>query len=316
MIRSDAKCWSWAWLMVHLGRFPEQAQDLLGSRIISLVSEIRICPHWNKLTLLTLTKLILESVSAETASKLKKLSIFGLRLDNIDPGLLTNAVLNLQDCRITGATLGQQEAIITGMRDSTDTNLKHLELAMINPQVTPDVLAGAVIKLESFMGSLSSPQLEAVLTSLATTQDPKLRSLDLGVDISSVAPGIVGQAFTKLERVGTELSHSLTASQLSALFTSIRQSPDLRLRELELSLKDLTLLPLEDLVGAIQRLEEAWFRRGVMTVEQLTTILTLAKEERLGRIKRIEIHSVGGMGSVSSSLIRKAKLNSKLEWDP
>ena len=77
---------------------------------------------------------------------------------------------------------------------------------------------------------------------------------------------------------------------------------------------DLTLIPLEDLVGAIQRLEVAHFRWGEMTAERLTTTLTLAKERRLGRIKRVEIFHVRGMRSVSSSLIREAKFNSKLEW--
>ena len=77
---------------------------------------------------------------------------------------------------------------------------------------------------------------------------------------------------------------------------------------------DLTLIPLEDLVGAIQRLEVAHFRWGEMTVEQLTTTLTLAKERRLGRIKRIQIYHVGGMGSISSALIWEVKLNKRLEW--
>ena len=199
-----------------LNRFPEQAQGLLGSRFIRLVSEITIYARDKHLT-----ELILESVSAETSTTLKKLDIIGLDLANIDLGLLTNVVLKLQDCEIRGH------------------------------------------------GS----------------------------------------------RVGyPQVRWNLTASQLSALFTIIRQSPDLRLRQFVLPNMDLTLIPLEDLAGAIQRLEVAQFRQGWMTVEQLTTILTLAKEERLGRIRRIRIQYVGGMRSVSSALIQEARLSNKLQW--
>ena len=49
-----------------------------------------------------------------------------------------------------------------------------------------------------------------------------------------------------------------------------------------------------------------------MTKEQLTAILTMAKENRLGRMKYIVIYHVAGMSSVSPSLLREARLNTKL----
>lgn len=327
-LRSDAalKCWSWARLKVDLFQNPYGYQDILKCNLISLVPElsIRMFEFAGKMGIAhrLLVKSILESICAGVFVHLKKLSIHGDtdwygHLGFIDPGLLTSAVLKMQDCEIRGTSLTQRDAIITGLWESSNTSLKHLDLDLKGLKMPPDVVAGAAIKLETLNVFLSSPQLEAVLSSLATIQDSRLRNLFPGgpVNISSLAPGIVGQALTKLEQVGPELSLSLTADHLSALFTSIRQSPNLRLRQLYLSDKDLTLIPPEDLVGAIQRLEVAMFRYGEMTVEQLTTILTLAKEERLGRIRRIRIRYVGGMRSVSSALIHEATLN-KLEWIP
>ena len=80
---------------------------------------------------------------------------------------------------------------------------------------------------------------------------------------------------------------------------------------------DLTLIPLEDLVGAIQRLEVAHFRWGEMTVEQLTTTLTLAKERRLEIVslamivyREINLSTILHLFSVSFNLFsnrRKSK---------
>ena len=65
---------------------------------------------------------------------------------------------------------------------------------------------------------------------------------------------------------------------------------------------------------AIQRLERVEFWRGEMTGEQLTAILTMAKERKLGRIETIRIALVDGMSSVSTSLLQEARQNIKLNW--
>ena len=134
------------------------------------------------------------------------------------------------------------------------------------------------------------------------------------VDIAGMDPEVVAGALTKLETVDYGLSWSLSAGQVSALISRICQAPVMRLSELHLLNKDLSLIPPGLLTGAIQRLEMVLFSQGRMTGEQVTAILTLAKEDRLGRIKRIRIKWVAGMRSVSSSLIKEARLNNKLEW--
>ena len=76
---------------------------------------------------------------------------------------------------------------------------------------------------------------------------------------------------------------------------------------------DISVVPSEVLVGAIQKLEVVSFWGGKMTDEQLTAILIMVKEE-LGRIKRITIDWVFGMSSVSHSLLLEAKSNRALYW--
>ena len=259
--------------------------------------------------------LILEFIRDGFPVQLKKLTIYR-GLANIDPGLLSSVVLKLEDYTLdAGATPGQQEAILGWIRDSTSTSLKHLDLGGGDLQVAPDIVAGAAIKLETLKASLSRPQVEAVITMMAASQDSRLRDLVLynTVNLSSLDPEVVAGALTKLETVRPQLSYHLSAGHLTALFSRICQAPVLRLTELDYY-KDLSLVPPEVLTGAIQKLEGVEFFGGRMTEEQATAILTLAKEERLGRIKTITIDSVAGMESVSPALLQEARLNDKLEW--
>ena len=311
---SGAKYWSWAQLRVNLNRFPDQRVDLRGSRIIRLVPEIRIwrADH-------NLLRFVLESVMDGETVQLKKLTTY-CGLAYIDPGLLSSAVLKLQDCNINFAQQGQQKAILAGIRDSASRSLKNLELGFLafdDLQVAPDIVAGAAMKLERLKTRLSSPQMKAIIIRLAATEDSKLRELVVcggPFGLSSLDPEVVAGAYVKLETVGPNLIGLPSSGQASALFSRILHSPDLRLKKLFLRGQDLSLVPPEDLVGVIQRLEVVMFRWGMMTGEQASAILTLAKENRLGKIKRIMIDNVSHMNSVSPSLLQQARFNKKLEW--
>ena len=56
------------------------------------------------------------------------------------------------------------------------------------------------------------------------------------------------------------------------------------------------------------------FRGGKMTVEQITAILTMVKDNRQERLKSIVIDSPEVLGSVSPSLIQEARVNKILEY--
>ena len=99
-----AKYWKRARLQVDPGRYPDQAQDLLGSRIIRLVPEITIrgADHH-------LMKLFLESIRDGVTVQLKELLIWD-GLDNINPRLLTFAVLKVEHCSISYPVLRKRSA--------------------------------------------------------------------------------------------------------------------------------------------------------------------------------------------------------------
>ena len=270
---SGAKYWKWARLLVHPGRYPDQAHDLLGSRIICLVPEIKIRKADHHLM-----KLFLESVRDGGTFKLKKLTIMG-SLANIDPGLLSSVVLKLKDCNIDDAKPGQAEAILAGISNSTSTSLKQLVLCSpgsLRVRLAPNIVAEAAMKLETLKARFSSRQWEAIITRLVADQDSRLRKLEsyaaVDFDMSSLDPEVLAGALVKLETVGWDLSINLSPGQLTALLSRICQAPVLKLKELVLHDKNLSLVPPEVLAGAIQKLERVEFLYGRMTAEQATAI--------------------------------------------
>ena len=210
----------------------------------------------------------------------------------------------------------QMEAVLAGISNSTITSLKYLHLHSVEIQsIAPDIVAEAAMNLESFKAELSRTQVEAVLTRLADGQDSRLKNLTFtAFNLSSLDPELVARALIKLETLEPNLVDSLSAGHLIALISRICHSPESKLSALFLFNKDLSLVPPQDLVGAIQKLERAEFRNLTMSGEQLTAILTKVKERRLGRIKNLRIQFVSGMRSVSTSVLQEAQLNPKLKW--
>ena len=89
----------------------------------------------------------------------------------------------MQEFVVIGGLSAQLQAILTGIQDSTNTTgLKSLTVQSGSlVLVSPDVLAGAAVKLEKLevrRSRLSSVQLEAILARVAATQDSRLREFN------------------------------------------------------------------------------------------------------------------------------------------
>ena len=168
---------------------------------------------------------------------------------------------------------------------------------------SPEILAGAAVKLEELWVDLSSPQVEAILTRIAGSPDSKLRRLDgwqvsgiSGVDVSMVSSAVFAGALSRLESVYLGLYTRVTAGQLEALFTVLTsqqaEAGEPKLKELGLDGVDLLSVSSELLVRAIQRLENVEFFYARMTVEQITAVHTMVKENRQGRLETVKMDGV------------------------
>ena len=197
---------------------------------------------------------------------------------------------------------------LASVKDGVTVNLKKLTIYEVSglANIEPGLFSSAAMKLRTLDARLSYPQAAAIITRLVDTGDSSLRQLSFLVDGA--------HAIIKLVTSGSMLCEFLSADKVMALISRICQAPVLRLTKLYLHYSDLSLIPPEVMVGAIQRLERVEFFRGRITSEQATAILNMAKEDRLGKIKWIRFFRVDGMRFVSPLLVQEAKLNKKLKW--
>ena len=270
ILSDSGKFWRWARLRVDLDQYPSQTGDLLTSRMVYIVPEIRISPRIG----LDIVESLLEVVIQGMSLQLKKITV----------------------CYSSGSL----------------------------DQLSPDILARAAVKVErlKLLSMPSSVQLEAILISIAGSQDSQLRKLTCSGQsrhISGMDPEILSRALVKLETVGDLfLWVRLSPGQYLALFSRISKSPNLRMTELQLYC-NVSMVPLEMFTGALSRLEKVVFRPlgevtpspsqveslflmlfshqveaggSTLTLKQLmfygTDLISVSPEVLVGAIKRLE----------------------------
>ena len=214
-------------------KYPSQAKALLDSGVLYVVPEIKISPASS----LIILESLLQVVGQGETPQLKKMTL-DISLHYIDPTLVFRAALTVQEFVITGGLRAQLQAILTGIQDCTNAGLKSLTVESDSLDlVSPDVLAGAAVKLERLVvrSRLSYDQLQAILARVAATRDPRLRNVQNTQQayLSGMDPLVVAESLVKLDAVGyTGLRAKLSDDQVLPLFTRISEAPDLRLKRL------------------------------------------------------------------------------------
>ena len=195
--------------------------------------------------------------SISEGCKIKILDVEGNILTQLDPQILADAVCKLEDSNLnyTKLTALQIKAIFTAISSKKNIPLKALNIGHNEMQVRPELLSAAVTKLERLnleSSGLSSDQTGAIFSALQAPGS-RLRSLELQHnDLSSVEPGLLARAVTRLEEVNFQ-NTEMTAEQVTATLTAL--SEDHRLRKLRLAGNRFLDEHLDDLViSTIQRL--------------------------------------------------------------
>ena len=176
---------------------------------------------------------------------------------------LAQVVVRVQEVAMSSRTLNsdQARAIFLAIRDCKTLRLRTLNLYEERlSSVPPEVLAEAVTRLEvAILPStrLTSPQVKAVFRAIATSNNLRLQTLNLGTErLSSVPPDQLAEAVTRLKVAKLQDTH-LTPAQVSSLFINIATCEELRLKTLWLSYDNPTSLSPLLLSEAVVRLEEA-----------------------------------------------------------
>ena len=177
---------------------------------------------------------VIDSISE--GYKIKILDVEGNILTQLDPQILADAVCKLEDSNLnyTKLTALQIKAIFTAISSKKNIPLKALNIAHNEMQVRPELLSAAVTKLERLnleSSGLSSDQTGAIFSAIQTPGS-RLRSLELQHnDLSSVEPGLLARAVTRLEEVNFQ-NTEMTTEQLTATLTALSEGH--RLRKLRL----------------------------------------------------------------------------------
>ena len=173
---------------------------------------------------------------------MRKLSLFGPRRDisQLSPETVATALLKLENTEdiLQRVVLsdGQISQLITKIRDSED--LKFTGLSLISndlSQVAPDVLAGAVTRLEKVeMGDVTPTQLQELFTRVQLGGH-QLKELCLDhTDLSAITTQDLLGAIRMLEIVGFDSAVRLTMDQVTAILAMLTEGSPGKLKKLKI----------------------------------------------------------------------------------
>ena len=226
--------------------------------------------------------------------------------NTIDTTLLSQAVTRVASCQIIGGKAAQLQAILTAVLQSEDLALKSLNMSTGQlAQVSADLVTGAAVKLNSFVGNFTAAHIGEILTRLATTAETKLRRFYIGMeygtgpfgakrDLSHLSPEIVGNAMVKMETLDLLSSVSLSPEQVAHLLSQFLDTDDLRCTDFHLHQLNLSLVPPAVMAGVVVRMEKLKVFYSPFTPEQLVATFTrlASQDPAVFKLKYLEFVGV------------------------
>ena len=308
------EAWKRTKLTVSLSKYPDQEDQLAGSWKASVLPVI-IIDDGTK----TMVESILQAVYDKHVKELA-LNINGIP-STVDVALLSHAVVKVEKLWINGVETqtgqtGHREAILGAViEEGPDLALKSLYLGPKVFQVSPDLLASAAVKLDTLeFDNSTSDQIGEILTRLSSTENSKLRVLDLGYEnviISHLSTETLIDGLLKLESISRMIQRIILSDEQMTHFLN-------KMRDLEyLSLVHVILYQLDPdvLAGAVTRIET--LEMSGLTRVQIQSIFT---KIHLGgcKLKKLELeaqdHSDNDFSLVSPEVLLGAFRKMEKIW--
>ena len=240
---------------------------------------------------------IFHSIATSPELSLTVLDAYGNDLSAVSPGLLSQALVRLEqaDLHMTDLTPQQVSAIFLRLAEAEAEQLKLSRLIIWSNDlsaVPPQTLAKAAVRLEElslFLTNLSPSQLTALLGTVLETADLRLRCLDIcDNDLSALPLNVLVEAVMRIEEIN--LYHTLLTQQhLESLISTIAQQEEVKLRKLDLRYNDLSSISSETLSRAISKLEKISLDNTELSSSQIITLLTRITEEQETKLKHLEL---------------------------
>ena len=275
------------------------------------------------------TKLMVKSVLvAVREAQLERLDIQLKFIPYYIDAALSRAVTRAQVCNIYDGKARQLEAILRGVSVVPSLILKTLNLRgqswsfQKTDKVSPDVMARAAVKLNSFSTRFfSEAQVKEIITRLASSEDNKLRMLICGglIDFSQLSPETVAEALVKLETTGNIIQYGsrdyefgMTPNQVTHLFNKIKDTEELKLTELLInSCFDVSHVASDVLAEAVSRLKSVKIRVNPAQIQSLFIRLHHGGGSRL---KKLHLEFVDLSAVTTSNLIGAIRMVECVEF--
>ena len=164
--------------------------------------------------------------------------------------------------------------------ESPIMNLKRLDTVGNTSDVSPDVLAAALVRVEDVKASYLSADQSVALMEKIASEEIRLRKLLLYFcNLSAVSQDILAKAVVRLENVSLAMTR-LSPDQVQSIFTKISNCENLKLTELDISDNILSSVPADVLVKAISRLKRVNMSNTSLTRDQVTAIFIFRTTKR------------------------------------
>ena len=320
VIESSA-LWSWATLEVN----DLNHEEVLASEVVHLVSGIQssgVFPVPNMFGQL------FRALLAGQYDQLVRIFITFTDLRPLEAALFRVVgriqVCDLSDCRLTESQLS---VIFSTIRDKRDLRLTDLDISGVNISSLDPGLLQSMVRLNSCNLQSTRPtlqQVSAIFKALQETpdQDLKLKVLNISsVGVSSLRPGPVLtqaqaliQSVVRLESLTMRnlLDSIYTKAIYISMFKAILETPELKLRTLDLGWNCFVGVPRQILVGAVARLEKVNLSSTELSPSQLCEIFKLAAGRKVSSLLEINLHGMD-VQSVPHSLRDEAEKNKKIK---
>lgn len=327
------------WTGVRLEVDGDNLNQVLGSRILQLVTEIRLNCWDQKATKIRTGEKIFTAIASGEVSQLRKIDHLKsnfrekarrhpLKLKDDDgrnlihfpilqcsPELLSQAADRLEEINLGSCTLPtlQTRALLAKIIDSEDLKLKTLCLDGSGNRlagVPVDILIRAAVKLEhtNIHRFLFFPEhVNTLFRTIAESPVMRMKSLDTWVyhkDLSVVSPAVLSAALVRLEEVSR--AENLTQDQLESLFKKIASCDDMKLRRLDIYKRiDLSAVPSDTLAEAVVRLKEVNISGTNLSPDQVQNIFSSITNCPCLALNNLDI-SQNDLSSVSPEILAES----------
>jgi hypothetical protein len=212
--------------------------------------------------------------------------------------ILSNAACRLEELSIQDnfIPMPKLNAMMTNLAESSDLKLRALDLDGLDLDISSNILAHAVCKIEKVDLSgneggdeRSSDHLNALFHNIKQCSTSKLRMLCLSMnDLSEVDTDLLASLVCGLEKVDLSLTQ-LRTTQLNRLLYTINKNDNLKLKKLNLMENMLHDVDIDIFSDVVCKLEEVWLQSTGMKAKHLASIFVKIRKQHNTKIKTLNL---------------------------